>query len=401
MSYDVIVVGGGPSGLIAAHRIAKDGHRVLLLEEHKQIGIPDHCAGLISSSGLRKLGLHPPANIIENAVRGARIHAPSNHSLTIERGKKEALVVNRQAFDKWLAERAQDAGVEIRTDSPVRDVSRRDGRYRIQTGEGETSFVQEARVVVNAEGSRGVIARKLGLSQVPKSSKLPAYQYEVRDISLEPDFVEMFYGHQVSQGFFAWIIPLGEKRARVGIASRNQAKLRLKSLMRSHPVISQRVRGMRVERGFGGIVLVGLPVTTTSAQGAMNVGDAAGVVKATTGGGIVVGGTMAQLAGKFISDALRTQDGPIDLQGFDNRWRSVLLRELQAMFLAQKLLTSLSDSGLDLMVEGANRYGLLEIVKKKGDMDMQKTVILRLLRDPRMMLLGLQAICHINPFRQL
>ena len=99
MSHDAIVVGAGPAGLIAAHRIASNGYSVLTLEEHEKVGEPDHCAGLLSSSGLRRLGIVPPNHIIQNTVAGARIHSPSGYSILIERGRREAFVVNRQMFD--------------------------------------------------------------------------------------------------------------------------------------------------------------------------------------------------------------------------------------------------------------------------------------------------------------
>ncbi|MFW9918670.1 MAG: geranylgeranyl reductase family protein [Candidatus Thorarchaeota archaeon] len=398
MSYDVIIIGGGPSGLIAAQRIARDGHQVLILEEHRDIGYPDHCAGLISSSGLSRLGLKTPKEVIQNNITGARIFSPSNHTLTIERGKREALVVNRHEFDKWLAREAQSSGAEIRTECPVRDVFYERGEYIVHCDSHGRSVTERSRVVINAEGSRGHIAKRLGLSRVPRSHKYPAYQYEVSGVDIPVDYVEMFYGRQISKGFFAWLIPLGGGRARVGIASKDHAKLRLERCMRKHEVMADRLGGMQIERGFGGVVLVGLPMTRTAHKGAVSLGDAAGIVKSTTGGGIVVGGAMAQIAGAYISKVLLTENGTVELNKFDHKWKSVLYRELQAMFIAQKMLTSLSDKGIDTVVEGANRYGLLEIVRREGDMDMQRKVISRLLQNPKMLLLGLRTIRYLYPF---
>ena len=397
MSYDSIIVGGGPSGLIAAQRIAEDGHRVLVLEEHSDIGIPDHCAGLISSSGLKRLKLVPPDYVIQNIVTGARIFSPSGYSLTVERGKREAYVVNRQEFDNWLAQRAEKSGVTIRKNSVVRDIKLENGQYDVRFDSDRKSMVESSRTVINAEGFRGRIAKILGMPMISKSSKLPAYQYEVSGIDIDTKHVEMFYGRQISNGFFAWIIPLSGGRARVGLASKGHAKKRLKHAMRKNHLISKKLEGMRVERGFGGVVLVGMPLARNTKLGAMSLGDAAGMVKATTGGGIVVGGTIAKLAGAYISTSLRTQEGLANLQGFEEKWRALMQKEFQSMYLAQKMLASFSDKGIDAIVEGAKRYGLLEIVKQEGDMDMQQKVILTLLRNPKMFLLGLRAIRYFSP----
>jgi len=398
VSYESIIIGGGPSGLIAAQRIAKDGHRVLVLEEHPEIGVPDHCAGLISSSGLRRLKLVPPDSIVQNTVIGARVYSPSGHSLTIERGKREAYVINRQEFDKWLAKRAEKSGAVIRTKSSVRDVTFRNGQYIVQFETLGYSKVESSKTVINAEGSRGKIAKTLGLGFIPKRSKLPAYQYEVSGIDIDADHVEMFYGRQISNGFFAWIIPLGDGRARIGVASRDNAKKRLKNAICRNHLISKKLEGMKVERGFGGVVLVGMPLSKNTRLGAISLGDAAGMVKATTGGGIVTGGTIAELAGEYISKALRTQNGMIDLHGFENKWKASLYKEFQSMYLAQRVLTSFSDKGIDALVEGANRDNLLEIIRQEGDMDMQQKVILTLLRNPKMLLLGMKAIRYFSPF---
>ena len=108
MNHDAIIVGAGPAGLITAATIANRGFDVIVLEEHEEVGVPDHCAGLLSSSGLNSLGLKPPNDVIQNTVDGARIFAPSGKSILVERGQREAYVVDRSKFDSWLADKAID-----------------------------------------------------------------------------------------------------------------------------------------------------------------------------------------------------------------------------------------------------------------------------------------------------
>lgn len=400
LNRDAVIIGGGPAGLLAAKEIAADGHDVLVLEEHEQIGEPDHCAGLLSVTGLESLGLKPPDSVVQNAVSGARIYSPSGHHLTIERGSREAVVVDRRRFDSWLAEEAKKQGAEIAVNTRAISVSIDHGKgcsVRIDT-RSETRYL-ESRAIVNAEGVRGVISRMLGLPRVPNKNKYPAYQYEVSGVDIDPNTVEMFYSRRYAPGFFAWIIPLGEGRVRVGLGARNKSRTRLDAAIRHHPVISQRLQNASVERGMGGTVIVGLPVSKLSTNRALAVGDAAGMVKATTGGGVIMGGVTARVAGQVMAEGLRKDILQREEMGrYDREAKALVMKELRLMSLAQRVLSSLSDGGLDSVVRDAGTLGLLDVVKQEGDMDLQGRVIERLLRNPRMLLVGLRAIRYINPF---
>lgn len=398
MNHEAIVIGAGPAGLFAAIEIAKKGFDVLVLEEHEHIGRPDHCAGLLSTSGIERLGITLPKDVIQNKVSGARIFSPSGHSIMIERGEREALVVDRRRFDVWMAKRATDFGARIMTKAKVREFVRSGAHgHRLRTQAKDISEL-EANAYIIAEGSRCRLSGSLGLPTVKRSSKYPAYQYEVSGVDINQDTVELFYGRNVAPGFFAWIIPIGEKRARIGLASRNKSKQRLDSLIQHHRIIAERMKGAKIERSLGGIVLVGMPITRMTHGNIVAVGDTAGIVKATTGGGVILGGITARVAGKTITEALMQGERKVRIQEYEKRCKSLVRDELRMMYLAQKALMSLSDQGLDSLVIETSELGLLDIIQKEGDMDLQSRVIKKLLANPRMFLLGLRAVRYINPF---
>ena len=397
MKYDTIVIGAGPSGLIAASEIAKAGHNVIVFEEHKSIGEPTHCAGLLSGSGLDSLALKPPESVIQNQVRGARIYSPSGGFIEIKRGRREAYVVDRILFDRWLAERAIEQGTQIETKSKVHDlIQRKDIVSGVIVGEEKKSV--SAKVVINDEGSRGVISRLAKLQMIPKKYKLPAYQYEFESVDVDENIVEMYYGRDLAPGFFAWIIPLGENRARVGIASKSNPRQRLQRFIKTNQHVSGKFQHFKIVNNYGGVVLVGLPITKTWKEGMFVVGDAAGHVKATTGGGVILGGTAARIAGNVTNSILDETDDEVDYSDYETQWRGQILNELRTMYIAQKGLTSLSNEGLDTLIHGINELGLVDVIHSKGDMDRQKDVILSLMRNPRIIPLGLNVIRFLNPF---
>jgi flavin-dependent dehydrogenase len=150
---------------------------------------------------------------------------------------------------------------------------------------------------------------------------------------------------------------------------------------------------------MGGTVLVGKHVSKISTDGIVVVGDAAGMVKATTGGGGIIGGLAAREAGRTVSEVLQKEDvSRKSLSKYDRRCKRLFHRELETMHLTQKALSSLSDKGLDSVIRDAHDLGLLSIMRKEGDMDMQGRVIRKLISDPRMVLVGLKAVRYINPF---
>ncbi len=395
LKRDAIIVGAGPSGLLAATEIAASGHDVCIFEEHDVIGEPDHCAGLLSSTGLKRLGLNPPKDVVQHVVRGARIFAPNGSNITVERGKREAHVVDRREFDRWLASRATERGVKLFTGTHVNVIrQKKSGLFKVLL-RNETTDIQ-GKIVLSAEGSKCKISSQLGFPIIPRKQKLPAFQYEVTGGNFDTDFVEMFYGRRISRGFFAWIIPLGERKARIGVASKDFPKKRLDAAIKHHRVMKERLSNITITRSMGGTVLVGKPIRETAKNRSMVLGDAAGIVKATTGGGVILGGLTSKIAGKtaatFLSDKLP------DLRSYDKRWRGQFIEELRTMYYAQRAIISLSDTGLNRLIESANEFGLVNIIKREGDMDMQKKVILDIFKDPRMIFLAFRIIVHLNPF---
>ena len=398
MDHEAVIIGAGPAGLFSAIELAKRKHDVRILEEHDKVGEPDHCAGLLSTTGLDRLGTRIPSYIIQNTVSGAKIYSPSGHSIQIERGRNEAKVIDRRKFDKWLAERAEDVGATLTTGAKVIELQNQGNIVdSIRIRSDRTDQVR-AKIYIIAEGFRCQLSKSAGLPIVKKSYRYPAYQYEVAGVDVDDKIVEMFYGQNIAPGFFAWIIPLGNGRARIGLAARNRSRPRLDNLIQHHPIISKRMQGAKVTRSMGGVVLIGLPIKKMVTGNVLAVGDTAGMVKATTGGGVIVGGLTSRLAGKMASDALSTEDLVATLGKYDRQCKVLVSRELRAMYLAQLALSSLSDKGLDSFIKDAGDSGVLDIVKDTGDMDFQGKVIRGLLKDPRTLLIGLRAIRYINPF---
>ncbi len=372
---DIAVVGAGPAGLVAAIQAASYGTKVSVFEEHSTIGLPTHCAGLVSVKGFKKLGFYPPSNVVLNKVRGAVFFSPSGHNFVVERRKDQAYVLDRILYDQFLASKAKKIGAKIELACKVSDAFVKRDKVIIKLVKRKMEEVVAAKVLIDAEGVKSVISRRLGFDK-PRSL-LPAVQFEMMDVEVNDDFVELYFGQKIAPGFFAWIIPTSDSSARVGLAAKSRPLNLLKKFLRSNKQVLNRFRKGKIVRVIGGTVITGGPISRTWDSRVLLVGDVAGQVKPTTGGGVVLGSLCSiiagRVAGEFIRDSL-----PVNfLSNYEKTWRKFFGREFRSMKILRALLNFLPDKTLDKLFLYISRYEFSDDLAEYGDMDFQYKTILR------------------------
>lgn len=376
---ETVVVGAGPAGLIAAREIASRGVEVRVVEEHPVVGKPNHCAGILSVEGLRRLGVKPSGDFVQHEITGGRIYSPSGAAIEIPGKRKRAYAIDRSEFDGLLADIAAREGVEIETRRLVKALS-------IQSGKAEgvqgRDWEIQARVVVDAEGASATLAKEAGLARSTLGA-LAGVNVEVSGVELEPHMVEVWLGSDLAPGLFAWVIPLGDGDARCGLAcSAGDAYERLKMFL------GRRFSGARCSPPRRGLLLTGGPARRTFGDGLLLVGDAAGQTKPTTGGGVIMGGLCAMEAGRTAAEAVEAADCSAGfLRRYQKAWRSSLGREFASMRAARRFMNGLSDGRIDRLFYTFKREGLEERLQglvEEGDMDLQSDIIRAALREPRL-----------------
>ncbi|MCX8181683.1 MAG: NAD(P)/FAD-dependent oxidoreductase [Candidatus Methanomethyliaceae archaeon] len=347
---EILVVGGGPSGLTAATEAALAGAEVTVVEEDKEIGRPDHCAGLVSREGLQKI-LGGYECVLLSRIRRVRVFSPRGRMYEITTSDEKAAVIDREKFDKELMKRAERAGVEILTGT-LYDPS------------------MNFKVIINAEGTKSRVAQSIGL-EVPRS--IPAAQVDVEVKNFEDDVVEIYTGGW-APGFFAWTVPRRD-HLRVGLAAgRGLPKELLNKFMEKNEGFANKLV-TRVLRELYGKVVVGGPIKATVKGKAVSVGDAGGFAKPTTGGGVILGCLTAKLAGVAAAGAIKGSS----LSEFERRWKALYWRDFERMRLAAKIFRNMREEELERAMAEAYSGGLLD--KLAGyDMDLQGSVIAKIAR---------------------
>ena len=346
---DVLIIGGGPVGSHAAYRLASMGHRVMVLERNSSPGTKVCCTGIIGQECVRSFGIK---DAILSEVNSAVLFSPSGKSIRLHRQAPQASILDRVAFDRAMAYQAQNEGAEYLFDAPVDTIDISDDS--VEVSECRRGRHYTARAVIIASGAGSKLSEKLGLGKIADLVGGAQVEVETRGI----DEVEVYVGNKIAPGFFAWLVPIAPDTARVGLLSRRSPGLYLRRLL-DRLVSEGKIIAPLAPPGYAAIPLKPLP--STSGKRLMVVGDAAGQVKPTTGGGIYYGLLGADSAAETLHEALQDDDlSPKRLGIYDQKWRKRLGQELQTGYWARKLFERLSDRRIDRIFDLIEDQGIVD-----------------------------------------
>ncbi len=382
-SYDVVVVGAGPAGSIAARHAAVAGARTLVIEEHAASGSPVQCTGLVSSKTLDVCDIEPGVWVYQN-IKGAHIISPDGSSISIGGEKVRAYVIDRKIFDRLLLQRAAEAGADVMMKTkavglgpgmgqgpgagPVQGNA--NGKKVLEVITNGKRFDISAGVVIGADGVQGSIARWSALGQVQKV--LSGVQIETAYDVENTDHVEVFLGSDVP-GFFAWAVPVSENTARIGLCvdpakTHLSAYEHLKRFLHTNPRIKER-SGKGCSDLLVGCIPLG-PQSRTAADGVIITGDAAGQVKPTSGGGVYMGALCAKIAGEVAAKAALSGDTSAGaLMEYDLRWREAVGRELAVGMRIHNVFGRMGDEDFNELMRFFGEPEVLELINTYGDID--------------------------------
>lgn len=358
--YDVIVAGGGPIGSYVAYKLAGAGHKVIVLDRKQRVGEQVCCTGIIGQECANSFTIGD--NIILRRANSAKLFSPSGSLLKFWREETQAYVLDRAAFDMAMAGRAQDKGVEYVLGTPVRNIVVGDDRVTVEAYHRGKRATFESRAIVIATGFGLKLTERLGLGKV--GDLVIGGQAEVETTGI--DEVEVYFGREVAPGFFGWLVPTSSRTARVGLLARRSPALYLKKLMASL-LVQGKIVSTEAKPSYGGIPL--RPLGRTYNNRLLVVGDAAGQVKPTTGGGIYYGLLCADIAADTLHQALQNDDlSARNLARYERAWRQKLGWELKTGYWARKLFERLNDRQIDRLFDVVKANGIDESLLKSRDL---------------------------------
>ena len=343
---DVIVVGAGPAGNNAALSLASKGYGVTVIDSRENIG-DKLCTGLVGEECFRRYPIDP--SLVYREINSASVISPSNKEVRFETPLPVARVVDRVAYVSSFADQAREAGAEYLLGRRVARLEQHKDRVSVIT-EGD---VIEARALVLAAGFGSQLNRQLGLGE--PSDYVVGVQGLVKTEGV--DEVEVHLGRDVAPGFFAWLVPTKPGYALAGLLVRKDA------LEHFDQFISDRQTEGKITEVLGKPVCWGIPLRPlrkTYSDRVLVVGDAAGQVKPTTGGGIFYSLLASEIASGALEQALEEDKlSATRLGAYQKQWKTLLSNELEVGYSARRVFEYLGDSHISSLINQASANGFV------------------------------------------
>ncbi|MQG55330.1 MAG: NAD(P)/FAD-dependent oxidoreductase [SAR202 cluster bacterium] len=343
---DVIVVGAGPAGNNAALSLASKGYGVTVIDSRENIG-DKLCTGLVGEECFRRHPIDPA--LVYREINAASVIAPSGEVVRFETPLPVARVVNRVAYVSSFADRAREAGAEYLLGRRVVDLEQHKDWISVTTDDGSI----KARTLVLAAGFGSQLNRQLGLGE--PSDYVVGIQALVRTENI--DEIEVYLGRDIAPGFFAWLVPTEPGIALAGLLVRKNAPEKFVSF------ISAREAEGKITETVNKPVCWGIPLRPlrkTYTDRVLVVGDAAGQVKPTTGGGIFYSLLASEVASGALHQALSEDKLSANHLGvYQKEWKNLLSTELEVGYSARRMFEYLGDSHISSLIHQASNNGFI------------------------------------------
>ena len=361
--FDVIVIGCGPAGAQAAKNISKNGKSVLVLDHRKEIG-NKLCTGIVGSELVNH---YPEAkNFIYYEANSAKIFNDSNHIIDVKKDETQALVIDRIKFIQSIIQEAVDHGSILKKERLVTNVKIDEEGAHIKSrfnGKEENYF---SKLLIVASGFNSKLAKSLGFDL--SNNYIYGYQTKISNLNLKE--VNVFTGGSLPKGHFGWLVPTSKNKGLCGILGKSKLKNNGKDFLEE--MQSNYNFNVEEKTKVWGIPIQ--PVKKNYSERCLLIGDVAGQVKPTTGGGIYYAMKSSDIASDIVIDALNNNIfSEKKLSIYSKKWNQIFKNELRIGLFARQFYESLNNNDI---VKILNHVKDSELISSDINFDWHSRIIM-------------------------
>ncbi|MFC1477431.1 geranylgeranyl reductase family protein [candidate division KSB1 bacterium] len=347
-TYDVIVVGGGPAGCLAAYYAAVNGAKTIVFERDPVIGVPVRCGEGVSERGIKEY-VSMTGPWIVNKVSDVEFVAPDGEKILIKTDMV-SYILDRTKFDKHLSEKAEHAGAVIVTETDVTGLFRKhDTPAGVTVQYRGKEYKVSGKVIIGADGVESRVGRWAGINTVTKLRNMESsIQVVVSDYTFEPSKIILYFSRQVAPGGYAWVFPKNSEKANVGLgiagtyAHERSAEEYLDQFLKAH------FPGAVYTQKTAGGVPCNPPLKNMVRDNVLLAGDAGHTVNSMSGAGIANALQSGQFAGEAAAKACADMKNFNSiLQSYPKTWFRGRGRDLKKFDRLKNYVQNLDDDQLN------------------------------------------------------
>ena len=379
--FDSIVVGAGPIGGYLSKKLNDNGHSVLLLEEHDEIGRPFQCAGLVNPAAMETIGLE---SSILTSIWGANIHSPNGKRVSIGDPKvPRTFSVCRKIFDEAVVMQSIATGTEIMLSTKPVSASIENEYVEVNIDGPNGSETVRCKLLCGADGAHSWVRRKFRMGNPTET--MIGFQIEVTGYSGDDGMLDMYTGASIAPGFFSWAIPTGETTrlgtwTKASLMGGTSSEEFMSRLMEDKNLNSRFTDCSEVAR-FCGPVPSGI-VRRPMRERVALFGDAAGICKPTTGGGIGPGFKQVDMLVPLLSNAISENDlSEVRMKALSSKLKQMKRDQRKKRALRDAFLTEMNDSELEDIFSVWARPEVTDLINEFGDIENPIPLGVKMLRE--------------------
>ncbi len=355
--YDVIVVGGGPAGSMAAFNAAEGGASVCILEKDRDIGYPVRCGEAVGELGLKQFVDIQP-QWIAASITDFRLVSPNGTKIDTSFAGQKGFILHRRIFDYDLCRKAASAGAHVFTKAYVNGLIIENNTVAgVKLNHLGTEKEIRSHLVIAADGVESRVGRWAGLRTNVKMKDMEScMQYSVANIDIDPNRIDFYVGSVYAPGGYLWVFPKGENTANIGIGICgdqtdifNAKKLLDEFLSREYP-------NAAILTSMCGGVPCASPLKNAVKDGLILVGDAAHQVNPMTGGGIISAMKGGSIGGRLAAESIISRDYS---SSFLKKYNDLIKKDFgdthQRFHKIKEVISSLTDLELDGIAENVQK----------------------------------------------